>query len=430
MPFGWKQFFSGLLLLATLDVAPASALTNETSAHGEILWDTYGVPHIYGKDEAGGVLRLRLGPDPKPRQCRAPSLWRGARPGRGILGPEIRRLGPLGADQRRPRAGQTWYAQQTPQFRKDLDAFAAGINAYATANPTAMDPEERKVLPVSGVDVMAHAHRLMNYIYVTSLQGVMAAEDQGAGGSNAWAVAPSKSASGNTMLLANPAPALADQLFHLLRGRPERPRHPHVRRDPGRPAGAALCFNDRHGLHQHGQYHPGRHELRAEARRRRLPVRRQDAAVHDPADPLQDSAAGRVAEDRGSDHPLLRARTGVHPAKRQDWWRCASPASTGRADSSNTGTWARRRPSRSSWPILKRLQVPTFNIVYGDKEGHIQYLDNGILPKRAGGHFWRGLVPGDTSSDAVERRAELRRLAQGHRSTTPAGCRTPTIRPG
>ena len=33
--------------------------------------------------------------------------------------------------------------------------------------------------------------------------------------------------------------------------------------------------------------------------------------------------------------------------------------------------------------VLRRLQVSKFNIVYADREGHIQYMDNGILPKHS-----------------------------------------------
>jgi acyl-homoserine-lactone acylase len=49
---------------------------------------------------------------------------------------------------------------------------------------------------------------------------------------------------------------------------------------------------------------------------------------------------------------------------------------------------------------LKRLQVPTFNIVYGDRQGHIMYIYNGIVPEHQNGDFkfWRGDVPGDASS--------------------------------
>ena len=42
------------------------------------------------------------------------------------------------------------------------------MNDYAAAHADAIDPAVRVVLPVTGVDVVAHAHRLMNYIYVAS----------------------------------------------------------------------------------------------------------------------------------------------------------------------------------------------------------------------------------------------------------------------
>ena len=48
---------------------------------------------------------------------------------------------------------------------------------------------------------------------------------------------------------------------------------------------------------------------------------------------------------------------------------------------------------------VSRLQVPTFNIIYADRDGHIEYLYNGTLPKRSKGDlaYWAGIVPGDTS---------------------------------
>ena len=49
---------------------------------------------------------------------------------------------------------------------------------------------------------------------------------------------------------------------------------------------------------------------------------------------------------------------------------------------------------------LKELQVPMFNIVYADRQGHILYQDNGIVPEHSQGHFvyWNKPVPGDTSA--------------------------------
>jgi acyl-homoserine-lactone acylase len=48
---------------------------------------------------------------------------------------------------------------------------------------------------------------------------------------------------------------------------------------------------------------------------------------------------------------------------------------------------------------VSRLEVPTFNITYADKDGHVMYLFNGTLPKRKSGDlaYWAGVVPGDTS---------------------------------
>ncbi|HET6972071.1 MAG TPA: penicillin acylase family protein, partial [Phenylobacterium sp.] len=182
----------GLFLAAPATAAP----------HGEVIFDTYGVPHVYGKDEASvfygfgyataqnhGNLVLKLYGEARGR---AAEYW-----------------GPSEVDSDKwviangvyERAA-AWYKAEPAPFRADLDAFAAGMNAYAKAHPDKIDPAIARVLPISGVDVMAHAHRLMNYIYVSPMAAATGANNDA--GSNAWAVMPKKSASGNTMLLANP----------------------------------------------------------------------------------------------------------------------------------------------------------------------------------------------------------------------------------
>ena len=58
-------------------------------------------------------------------------------------------------------------------------------------------------------------------------------------------------------------------------------------------------------------------------------------------------------------------------------------------------------------------QLPLFNTMYGDRDGHIMYVYNAALPLRepADERFWRGLVPGNDSaliwSSAVVPYAEL-----------------------
>jgi acyl-homoserine-lactone acylase len=50
---------------------------------------------------------------------------------------------------------------------------------------------------------------------------------------------------------------------------------------------------------------------------------------------------------------------------------------------------------------LRRLQIPLFNVLYADRDGHIFYLFNGRVPVRPRGDFeeWTTkLAPGDTDA--------------------------------
>jgi acyl-homoserine-lactone acylase len=49
---------------------------------------------------------------------------------------------------------------------------------------------------------------------------------------------------------------------------------------------------------------------------------------------------------------------------------------------------------------IKKMQVPMFNVMYADREGHIFAHYLGLVPKRPKGdwNFWSGTLPGDTSA--------------------------------
>ena len=109
---------------------PVSAKSAPVS-HGEILWDSFGVPHVSSPTEAGvfygfgwaqakshGNLLLHLYGEARARGA---EYWGES------FADQDRWLIAHGEYERSAR----WYKQQTPQFRADLDAFAAGINAFA-----------------------------------------------------------------------------------------------------------------------------------------------------------------------------------------------------------------------------------------------------------------------------------------------------------
>src|SRR4028119_975700 len=131
----------------------------------EILWDSWGVPHVYGKDAEGlfqafgwaqmqshGDLILRLYGQARGQ---AAEYF-----GEKYLDSDkyVRTMGI-------PRRATQWYEAQNPTMRGYLDAFAAGINTYAKEHADQINDEVEQVLPVSGVDVLAHVQRVVNFTF-------------------------------------------------------------------------------------------------------------------------------------------------------------------------------------------------------------------------------------------------------------------------
>ena len=114
------------------------ALQCFAAGKAEILWDQYGVPHIFAatreqmfyahgwaqmQNQANLLLRLY-----GESRGRAAEYW-------GPSHLELDRWVQLNGV---PELAKTWYDAQDPQFRKYLDAFARGMNDYAKAHPDAI----------------------------------------------------------------------------------------------------------------------------------------------------------------------------------------------------------------------------------------------------------------------------------------------------
>ena len=196
LPFTLSLLFAFILGCQTLGTQVKST---------EILWDTYGIPHIYGQDvksafraygwaqmQSHGNFLLRLYGQARGR---AAEYW-----GEDYIDSD-RWVLTMGV----PERARVWYEAQDASFRSYLDAFANGINTYVESNPDAIDDEVELVLPVKGEDILAHLQRVLNFTFVVS-PGLVAggSNSESKAGSNGWAIAPSRSASGNAMLLANP----------------------------------------------------------------------------------------------------------------------------------------------------------------------------------------------------------------------------------
>lgn len=225
---GWG---AAVIFLLTCAAMPADQTPRpyHPQKGSEVLWDSFGVPHIFAKSvpdmfylfgyaevEAHGDLLLHV---------------LGGSRGRGAeyFGPGYQDAN-LKTDRwiwlnEIPARSATWLAQQAPEFRGYLDAFAAGINAAAAAHPEALAPEVQAVLPISALDIIEHEQHFYNFEFVAGrtlmespptpaqpslakagprANGFANAPEDLADGSNGWAIAPSHSSSGKAMLLMNP----------------------------------------------------------------------------------------------------------------------------------------------------------------------------------------------------------------------------------
>ena len=394
-------------------VIPALAAPPSQQPHGEIIWDTYGIPHVFARNEEGvfygfgyaqaqahGDLLLHLYGEARGR---ASEYW-------GAKYEEDDRY--LIANGIGPRAKE-WFSEQTPQMKRDLDAFAAGINAYATEHPDQLSPEVKVVLPVSGLDVIAHWERVTEFLYLAPPNKVLGAPVQMAdagmpvigsneptdeAGSNGWAVAPSKSIDGHAMLLSNPHLSWTPSWQTYFEAHLTAPGiDMYGASQVGFPV-LRFCFNDDHGLTNtvnpitantvykltlsgDGYLFDGK-VLPFKTSTQTFKVKQDDGTLKEETVTMRESVQGPVFTRTNGMTVASRVAGLDRPFGIQEYWDIDKAHGLNEVISA-----------------IKRLQVPMFNMVYADKDGHILYQYNGYVPVRSHGDYayWTGLVPGDTS---------------------------------
>jgi len=369
----------------------------------EILWDRFGVAHVYAKDVEGvffgygyaqmqshANLILKLYGESRGR---AAEYWgeKNLDNDRWVLMNDV------------PERGLDWYHRQTPEFRRNLDAFAAGMNEYAARHPEAIDPQRRVVLPITGADPLIHVHRIVHFTYISSWSRILSlvkentAAAAGDIGSNAWAIAPSHTAAGHTMMLMNPHLPWMDWFTYYETNLVAPGLNLYGASQIGFPV-LRFVFSDYLGFTQtvnsidgsdlyrltlrDGGYVLDGKVRQFETASKTIKIRQADGSFKEEELKIRRSVHGPVVWDKNGLTLALRTAALDRPFLMEQYWKMET-----------AHTLAEYQAQ------LRRLEVPTFNITYADRDGHVMYMFNGTLPRRKSGDlaYWAGIIPGDTS---------------------------------
>jgi acyl-homoserine-lactone acylase len=362
----------------------------------EILWDNYGVPHIYGKNSR--EMYYAFGWAQMTNHANLMLKLYGQARGRAAeyWGDKY-----FDSDKqillfKLPELAKSGYLKQNDELKSYIDAFVKGINDYAAAHPEMIGEELKQVLPVTVYDIISHTIR------ITCLE-FLAAEDIGtvkqmtSSGSNAIAIAPSKSASKNSLLITNPHLPWTDYFMwfeaHLnspgfnaygiaLVGMPS------ISMAFNNDLGWALTVNpidasDRYELYlKEDGYLLDKKTVPFERKQVLIKVRQDDGTLKEQSVEFKYSLQGPVVGEKGNKAYAVRI-AGLNNYRIFEQYHKM-------AESKNLADFE---------SAVKMLQNPMFNIIYADKAGNILYVFNGNVPIRKVGDvaFWKGTIDGTDS---------------------------------
>src|SRR5688500_1774442 len=387
------------LALFTVGASPKAA---PAPAKGtEILWDTYGIPHIFAADHpslfyAYGYAQMEGHAELLVR------LYAQAR-GRGaeFYGDEYVSSDRWVRTTGIPQKAKQWEAQQGAEFGALIRAFADGLNAWAAKNPQHLSVAAKRVLPLTAEDVYAHGLRVIHYDWLTSEQNVYRLARQEAietHGSNGWAIGPSKSATGNAMLMSNSHLPWADMdtYFEVQLTAPGVTSYgavwvgfPVLRQcftefvawtqTTNGPTGADVY---RLTLRDGGYVLDGQTKA-FDVEKQIIKVRQADGTLSDEPLTIRRSVHGPVFSDRRGVTSALRVVAADRPRMFEQFWRMGLAR--------NLDEWRQ---------AMRMQQLPIFHTMYADRDGHIMYVYNAAPPVRTHGDhaYWNGVIAGDRSN--------------------------------
>lgn len=369
---------------------------NAQNAKTEILWDNFGVPHIYGKNaremyyafgwaqmnnHANLILKLY-----GQARGRAAEYW----------GKEF-----FDSDKQillfnLPAQATISYQKQEKEYQGYLDAFVKGMNDFAIRHPEEIGEKFRQVLPVTVYDVLSHTQRVTCLEFLAP-EDIYTAKKMSEAGSNSIAIASAKSASKKAMLLTNPHLPWSDYFLWFEAHMNTKGFNAYGIALVGMPS-LSMAFNnnlgwahtvnpldasDRYELTLKGEgYLLDGTTVPFDRKTVTIKVKGDDGSFSEEKVEIKYSKHGPVVGEKGSKAYSVRIAGLENVRIFEQYHKMASAKNLNEFETA-----------------LKMLQNPMFNVIYADKTGNILYVFNGDIPKRNQGDFsfWKGTIDGTDS---------------------------------
>ncbi len=438
---------SGLVLLAGLvglglwlkTPAPASfdrraALKAAKDYRVRIIRDGYGVPHIYGARDADVALGLAYA----HAEDDIINMQDGRRFARGQMGLSTGAEGAVtdylvAAMQARKFAEEKFETHLSADTRAALAGYAAGVNLYCAERK---DRCERGFAPITPTDIVASYVSRTPFFYgldgyLTELfdgdvamvdaaeatrEAYLGTDSRITPGSNAIAVAPSRSADGHTRLMVNShQPFIGPVAWYEARVKSEEgwdmigglfPGTPLISHGASPKLGWAITVNkpdlvDFYQLEVNDEESPTQYMFDGAWRDFDMETITIRVKLWGPF-----SFPSKQILRRSVHGPVFDTPSGF-----------VAVAFAGAGNIRAVEQWFRMNKSQNydEWQAAMAVQgIPSFNFVYGDAQGNIGYYYNALVPVRSADWDWSKMAPGD--------RADL--VWQG---TRPFGAATPIV---
>ena len=414
-----RRLWVRAVVVATLSCGVAQAQKVQSPVPGTvILWDKWGVPHVFAKNvrdmffcygwvqaEAHGDLLLT---SYGKSRARAAEYF-----GPGVAGKNIENDEWLLLNDAVPRA-QKWLSVQEPVFRGYLEAYAAGINAYAAKHPETLSAEVKQVLPVSALDVMEREEAFVDFEFLAGPR-LMDVESMARAkvdapmlspfdersedmqdGSNGWAIGPAHTVDGTSMMLMNPHLAWAGEqsYFEVQLTAPGVSLYgasqvglPVMRFVMSDQLAITNTVNTNNSALQYrvtekdgGYLFDGKVRPYTTAEYS-FKIKLPGGMMHTQVLHAKKTVQGPVVRyENGA--PIALYVAGLDkPFLLEQIWKMDT--------AKNFAEYQAQ---------LKRQQIPMYNILYADRDGHVEYLFNAAAPRRPGSYEdWKSPVDGSTS---------------------------------